>query len=180
MSPEVTSAVIGAVVGSATTYLFGWRLKAFDEKRRRKSIATAILWETYPLTNAFDTLRGSWPGYRVGLEFPTTAIDAFPRSAELFQSSTVVAVLDLLGSIRDVKVGLATLEAPEAHDPEGIKQAVRQISATCLGKIIIVRDAAMKEGGTLQGLAAWPPQDRINKLVAETGGRLAERKRLTK
>ncbi len=85
MSPELTAAVIGAVIGSATAYLFGWRLKAFDERRRRTSIATAILWETYPLTNAFDALRASWPGYRVGLEFPTTAIDAFPRSAELFQ-----------------------------------------------------------------------------------------------
>jgi hypothetical protein len=171
---EIKAAIIGAVVGAATAFIFGYWQDYRTRTRRKEAVATGLLSELYAVTFAMDTLRGQWAGFRVAVEMPTVIHDAFPQFIDLFDSDTVLAVLDMRGSLRDLVVGLNTLRDPSIPDEKKaeLKEDVRGMAEQVIAKACISRRCLERSGGKEPRIRAWPSRNDIEAHVTYTKGLL--------
>jgi len=102
---EMKAAIIGAVVGAAAAFISG-NCRTPNEEAAQGGRGYWPPLGAISITFAMDTLRGNWTGFRVEVEMPMVIHDSFPQFVDLFDSSTVLAVLDMRGSCRDLLVGL--------------------------------------------------------------------------
>lgn len=163
-STEVAAALIGAGVGAAAGYGFGSLQSILDRRRRRKAAATALLAEIYWLTYSLETLRGDWPGYRVSVKFTTTVHDKFEDFLELFSPLTVYAVLDCIGTVRDIQTGMTALWN-ETVNRDRIKGEVRTLAGTAISKALASHNCLAKEGGIEPRMPVWPSGEQRDAFV---------------
>lgn len=170
---ELLAGLIGALVGSLSTYWLAVGFETQKERRRRSAVASAALGEVYALTYSMDILRGEWPGFTVKVEFPTHVLDQVVEHLDLFSPATAYAIFDLRGSVRDLQQGLETLSSNPAR-PDKVKKEVQWLARIILNKTLAARTQLEREGGALPRQRYWPNTEAVDRHLQDVKGYLKD------
>ena len=141
MTTETVAAIVGATVGSLGAGLVSWVLLFRQDRAQRKALATAVLGEVYYLTLSMADLRDNWVRGRVSVVFTTFCLDNIVPYLHLFPATTVQHLLELRGSIEDIRAALRGLEMSNvqfAVQAQIVKSA-KEVADSAIAKCLLVR-----------------------------------------
>jgi len=147
VDPGILRDILLLVVGTALGLGGAWARTALDERRRRRSVATALCAEYFRLRELLRYVINEWGAGKPVGRFRSDAYDRFLDHAELFDAVTVARVIDFAEHLNELRRGLE--HYPTIQDlgsRQRFYDEIRGFAPNIIAKGELARESLIKSG----------------------------------